>query len=94
MQRLTRRTVLAAAPITLALGGQLAAARPARAAEKYGPGVTDSEIKIGNTGPYSGPLSNASPLPISMAAYFKMINDQGGVNGRKITFISYDDHLL
>jgi len=94
MQRLTRRTVLAVAPITLALGGQLAAARPARAAKKYGPGVTDSEIKIGNTGPYSGPLSNASPLPISMAAYFKMINDQGGVNGRKITFISYDDHLL
>ena len=91
MQRLTRRTVLAVAPITLALGGQLAAARPARAANKYGPGVTDSEIKIGNTGPYSGPLSNASPLPISMAAYFKMINDQGGVNGRKITFISYDD---
>ena len=41
-----------------------------------------------------GPLSNASPIPISMAAYFKMINDQGGVNGRKITFISYDDHLL
>ena len=94
MQRLTRRTVLAAAPVALALGGQLAAARPARAAKKYGPGVTDSEIKIGNTGPYSGPLSNASPLPISMAVYFKMINDQGGVNGRKITFISYDDHLL
>jgi branched-chain amino acid transport system substrate-binding protein len=70
---------------------QLAAARPARAAKKYGPGVTDSEIKIGNTGPYSGPLSNASPIPISMAAYFKMINDQRGVNGRKITFISHDD---
>jgi|SRR6516165_4270319 hypothetical protein len=66
-------------------------ARPARAAKKYGPGVTDSEIKLDNTGPYSGPLSNASPLPISMAAYFKVINDQGGVNGRKITFISYDD---
>ncbi len=64
---------------------------PARAAKQYGPGVTDSEIKIGNTGPYSGPLSNASPIPISMAAYFKMINDQGGINGRKITFISYDD---
>src|SRR6516225_3902848 len=91
MQRLTRRAVLAVAPITLALGGQLAAARPARAAKKYGPGVTDSEIKIGNTGPYSGPLSNASPIPISMAAYFKMINEQGGVNGRKITFISDDD---
>ena len=83
MQRLTRRTILAAAPISLALGGHLAAARPARAAKKYGPGVTDSEIKIGNTGPYSGPLSNASPIPISMAAYFKMIHDQGGVNGAR-----------
>ena len=83
MQRLTRRTVLAVAPITLALGRQLAAPRPARAAKQYGPGVTDSEIKIGNTGPYSGPLSNASPLPISMAAYFKMINDQGGVTGAR-----------
>src|SRR5215471_20985046 len=91
MQRLTRRTILAAAPITLALGGQLAAARPAGAAKKYGPGVTDTEIKIGNTGPYSGPLSNAAPLPLSMAAYYKMINEEGGINGRKITFISYDD---
>src|SRR5215470_14853544 len=91
MQRLTRRTILAAAPISLALGGHLAAARPARPAKNYGPGVSDSEIKIGNTGPYSGPLSNASPIPISMGKYFTMINDQGGVNGRKITWISYDD---
>ena len=90
MQYLTRRTLLAAAPATLAFGGPLLAARPARA-KQYGPGVTDTEIKIGNTGPYSGPLSNASPIPISMAAYFKMINEQGGINGRKITFISYDD---
>jgi branched-chain amino acid transport system substrate-binding protein len=91
MKRLTRRTFLAAAPAALAFGGPLLVARPARAAKQYGPGVTDSEIKIGNTGPYSGPLSNASPIPISMAAYFKMINDEGGVNGRKITFISDDD---
>ncbi|MBV8090532.1 MAG: ABC transporter substrate-binding protein [Alphaproteobacteria bacterium] len=90
MQYLTRRTVLAAAPAALALGAPFLAARPARA-KQYGPGVTDSEIKIGNTGPYSGPLSNASPIPISMAAYFKMVNDQGGIGGRKITFISYDD---
>ena len=88
---LTRRAILGAAPAALALGGPLLVARPARAAKQYGPGVTDSEIKIGNTGPYSGPLSNVSPIPISMAAYFKMINDEGGVNGRKITFISYDD---
>jgi branched-chain amino acid transport system substrate-binding protein len=91
MKRLTRRTILAAAPAALAFAGPLLVARPARAAKQYGPGVTDSEIKIGNTGPYSGPLSNASPIPISMAAYFKMINDAGGVNGRKITFISDDD---
>ena len=91
MTRLTRRRILAAAPAAFALGSPLLAPWPARAAKTYGPGVTDSEIKIGNTGPYSGPLSNASPIPISMAAYFKMINDQGGVNGRKITFISNDD---
>src|SRR5436190_15689573 len=91
MKKLTRRTILAATPAALALGGVSLAARPARAAKQYGPGVTDNEIKIGNTGPYSGPLSNASPIPLSMAAYFKMINAEGGVNGRKITFISHDD---
>jgi branched-chain amino acid transport system substrate-binding protein len=91
MKRLTRRRILAAAPVAFALGSPLLAPWPARAAKNYGPGVSDSEIKIGNTGPYSGPLSNASPIPISMAAYFKMINDQGGVNGRKLTWISYDD---
>jgi branched-chain amino acid transport system substrate-binding protein len=86
MTRLTRRTILAAAPGALA-----ATALPARAAKQYGPGVTDTEIKIGNTGPYSGPLANASPIPLSVKAYFEMINAQGGVNGRKITWISYDD---
>ena len=86
MTHLTRRTILAAAPSAVA-----AAALPARAAKKYGPGVTDTEIKIGNTGPYSGPLANASPIPLSTKAYFEMINAQGGVNGRKITWISYDD---
>jgi branched-chain amino acid transport system substrate-binding protein len=86
MTDLTRRTILAAAPSALAF-----AALPARAARQYGPGVTDTEIKIGNTSAYSGPLSNASPIPLSMEAYFKMINAQGGVNGRKITWISYDD---
>jgi ABC-type branched-subunit amino acid transport system substrate-binding protein len=91
MKRLTRRTIVAAAPAAFALGGPILAARPARAAKQYGPGVTDSEIKIGNTGPYSGPLSDASSIPLSTGAYFKMINDQGGINGRKITFISYDD---
>jgi ABC-type branched-subunit amino acid transport system substrate-binding protein len=91
MKRLTRRTILTAAPAALALGGLLPAPLVARAANKYGPGVTDTEIKIGNTGPYSGPLADAAPFPISQGAYFKMINDQGGINGRKITYISYDD---
>src|ERR1700688_4632401 len=86
MKRLTRRTILAAAPRTLAF-----AALPARAAEQYGPGVTDTEIKIGNTCFYSGPASSYSTIGMSMGAYYKMINDQGGVNGRKINFISYDD---
>ena len=65
MKHLTRRTILLAAPAVLAFGGPMPTARPARAAQQYGPGVTDSEIKIGNTGPYSDPLSNASPIPIS-----------------------------
>src|SRR5438094_10555796 len=91
MKRLTRRSLLAAVPAALAVGGPLFSPRPARAAKNYGPGVTDSEIKIGNTAPYSGPLSNASPIPLTMVAYFKMINEQGGINGRKITFISHDE---
>ena len=86
MTKLTRRTILATAPGALAL-----AAVPARAAKEYGPGVTDTEIKIGNTGPYSGPLANASPFPLSEKAYFDMINAQGGINGRRIKWISYDD---
>jgi branched-chain amino acid transport system substrate-binding protein len=86
MTVLTRRTILAAASGALA-----SVALPARAAKQYGPGATDTEIKIGNTSPYSGPLSNASPIPLSMEAYFKMINAQGGIHGRKITWVSYDD---
>ena len=48
-------------------------------------------MKIGNTGPYNGPASAYSAVAKSMAAYYKMTNEQGGVNGRKIIFISYDD---
>ncbi len=58
---------------------------------QYGPGVSDSEIKIGNTNPYSGPASSYGTIGRSEAAYFAMINDRGGVNGRKINFISRDD---
>ena len=55
------------------------------------PGVTDTEIKIGSTNPYSGPASAYGTIGRSSSAYFKMINEQGGVNGRKINFISLDD---
>jgi branched-chain amino acid transport system substrate-binding protein len=63
----------------------------ALAAGEYGPGVSDTEIKIGNTMPYSGPASPYGTIGKSEAAYFAMINEQGGINGRKITFISRDD---
>jgi ABC-type branched-subunit amino acid transport system substrate-binding protein len=61
------------------------------AQKKYDSGATDAEIKIGNTTPYSGPASAYGAIGKAEAAYFKMINDKGGINGRKINFISYDD---
>ncbi len=66
-------------------------ALPAMAQKKYGPGVTDTEIKIGQTMPYSGPASAYGTIGKAEAAYFKMINAQGGINGRKINLISLDD---
>ena len=69
----------------------LALAFPAAAQKKYDPGASDSEIKIGNTNPYSGPASAYGTIGKSITAYFKMVNEQGGINGRKVNFISYDD---
>jgi branched-chain amino acid transport system substrate-binding protein len=63
----------------------------AMAQKHYDVGVTDASIKIGNIMPYSGPASAYAAIGKTEAAYFKMINDQGGVNGRKIEFITYDD---
>src|SRR5271170_4127816 len=86
MKLLTRRSILVSAPaaaLTLK-------AWPARA-KNYGPGVTDSEIKIGNTVPYSGPGSSYGTIGKAQTACYKMLNEQGGINGRKINFISYDD---
>ncbi len=88
MKKLTRRSVLAAAPGALALASL---PLPARAAKKYDTGASDSEIKVGNTNPYSGPASSYGTIGKCDAAFMKMINAQGGINGRKINFITYDD---
>src|ERR1700680_1074843 len=79
-------TRAALAAVTLSV-----AATPALAQKQYSPGATDTEIKIGTTTPYSGPASAYSAGAVSATAYFTMINEQGGVNGRKINFISLDD---
>jgi ABC-type branched-subunit amino acid transport system substrate-binding protein len=78
---------------SLALAGLLLAASPlaAVAQKKYDPGASDTEIRVGNTIPYSGPASAYGIIGKTLTAYFKMINDKGGINGRKINFISYDD---
>src|SRR2546429_3189917 len=78
-----RRTVLSALVAVLAL------VVPATAADT--PGVTATEIKIGNTNPYSGPASAYGTIGKVIGAYFKKVNDEGGVNGRKINYITYDD---
>lgn len=65
---------------------------PAIAAEKkYDQGASDTEIKLGQTMPYSGPASYVGIVGRTQAAYFRMINEQGGINGRKVTLISLDD---
>jgi branched-chain amino acid transport system substrate-binding protein len=86
MHALTRRT-LAKLPLALALPAIIS--RAARADDT--PGVTATEIRIGNTDAYSGPASAYGNIARGETAYFKMINDQGGIAGRKINYISYDD---
>ena len=75
----------------LSASGLLFATVLASAAGQYGPGASDTEVKIGNTMPYSGPASAYGIIGKTEAAYFTMINEQGGINGRKINFISRDD---
>ena len=75
----------------LAAAGLVLGSALAFAAGQYGPGASDTEIKIGQTMPYSGPASAYGTIGKSTAAYFAMINEQGGINGRKINFISRDD---
>ena len=79
-------SALAGSVLLLALGSGAVMAQ-----KKNDTGATDTEIKIGNIAPYSGPASAYATIAKTEAAYFKMINEQGGINGRKITFISYDD---
>ena len=76
---------LAALVMATAMGGR------AMAQKQYDAGATDTEIKVGNIMPYSGPASSYGVIGRTMAAYFKKINDEGGINGRQINFISYDD---
>src|SRR5271155_4759137 len=83
---INRRTFLQSGAAAAALAAGASSARADNA-----PGVTDTEIKIGNTMPYSGPASAYGVIGRTEAAYFKMINDQGGINGRKINFVSLDD---
>jgi branched-chain amino acid transport system substrate-binding protein len=64
---------------------------PASADKKYDPGASDTEIKIGQTMPFSGPASAYASIGKTEAAYFRMINDKGGINGRRINLIQYDD---
>src|SRR5262250_1210220 len=78
---------LASALLSLALG-LIALVGPARAQT---PGVTATEIKIGNINPYSGPASAYGSIGKTIGAWFKKVNDDGGINGRKITYITYDD---
>jgi len=86
MLALTRLVSIAALSTAAVL-----AASGARAEKKYDTGASDTEIKIGNIMPYSGPASSYAVIGKTEAAYFDMINEQGGINGRKIKFISYDD---
>jgi branched-chain amino acid transport system substrate-binding protein len=82
----TRRSFLQSSAAAAALAASASSARADNA-----PGVTDTEIKIGQTMPYSGPASAYGVIGRTEAAYFKMINEQGGINGRKINLISLDD---
>ena len=82
---LTRRSFLQSGAAAAAFAANASSARA------DAPGVTDTEIKIGQTMPYSGPASAYGVIGRAETAYFKMINEQGGVNGCKINLISLDD---
>ena len=81
--------------LTLAVAGLAAAlvSTTALAQKKYDTGATDKEIKIGGISPYSGPASAYGAIGKAISAYLAKVNDEGGINGRKVTVISLDDAL-
>src|SRR5476649_872042 len=81
----SRRTFVAGASAA-ALSGKAAFAQ-----KSYEDGITDTEIRIGNTNPYSGPASAYAAIGKTIDAYFRSVNEAGGINGRKVKFISMDD---
>jgi ABC-type branched-subunit amino acid transport system substrate-binding protein len=87
MKSVSRRSVVAlgATALLAGIGGR------AKAAGKYGPGVSDAEIKLGTTAYYSGPASTAAAYGLAQVAYFQMVNDRGGINGRRVNLISLDN---
>ncbi|WP_420131957.1 ABC transporter substrate-binding protein, partial [Rhodopseudomonas sp.] len=82
------RTLIAGLAAAMAIA---CATTAAHAQKKYDPGATDSEIKVGNFVPYSGPASAYGTIGKTHAAYFAKLNAEGGINGRKITYLSADD---
>ncbi|VIO73487.1 Leucine-specific-binding protein [Bradyrhizobium ivorense] len=84
-------STLRIAAMSAAIVAVAATSTTAFAQKKYDTGATDTEIKIGNIMPYSGPASAYGVIGKTEEAFFKMINDQGGINGRKVNFVTYDD---
>jgi ABC-type branched-subunit amino acid transport system substrate-binding protein len=87
MRQRISKALLPAALAALVLG----MASPAGAAGNYDTGATDTSIKLGQTFPYSGPASGATPIARAIRGYFAWLNDQGGINGRKVDLVSLDD---
>ena len=87
MSKTNRRTFVAGASAAALLTGR----GVAFAQKKYSDGASDTEIKIGHTNPYSGPASTYGVIGKTLQAYWKSVNEAGGINGRKINFISLDD---
>lgn len=88
MTLISRRSTIAGLGAAALTAGRMSLAR---AAGNYGPGVTDTEIKLGTTAPYSGPASGYGVYGLAQTAYFQMVNDTGGINGRKVNLISLDN---